>query len=222
MAATQIKSLSARHLVISEYILGNPSARMSDIARALGITPSWLSIVVNSEIFKEHIYSRSKEIGDAFFLSLHEKVQGVAHLAVERLGDQVANSTDGEFLLAAADKTLGRLGMGAKGPAVNINQTNITQHNETNHVNAAIVAEAREKIFQLARQGGADDKTLPSPQGIQTGGPSGVGQDSPPPTTVYQEETTPGPESSGSEVREEGSGSLSKLLSATVSPESLD
>ncbi len=210
MAQTQLVELNHRHMLLAEYILANPAARLKEIAAAVGMSVSWVSIVTNSDIFREHLQRRNREISDVVHLSLQEKVAGVAHLAVEKLGEALENSQDPAFVLAAADKTLQRLGYGAKGAQVQVN-TGPAQAAPTTHVDVTIINQAREKVYALAGQrpgGGATrDHEMPSPASLPPSYTARLGQVIEGESGIYSsEEEASGQESPGCSLREESLG----------------
>ena len=222
MSATQIVELNHRHMAIAEYLINHPSARLNEVAQAVGMTPSWVSIVTNSELFRDYFMRRHREVSNMVHIPLHDKLHGVAHVAVEKLGRAVDESTDPNFILAAADKALKNLGFGApKGPSVQIN--NVSNVSATsNHVSASIVEEARAKILQMAQGGNTRAPALPPTEGVQTREGGYLGYSAPRPAVVYQEEKSTGPEGARREVREEGLGTPGRDLQPSAAPESLD
>jgi hypothetical protein len=110
MAAVQLTNVRLRHQAIADWLIANPDRTQNECAAEFRISPAWLSVIVNSDIFREYIQSRLNEVSTPVMFSLREKLLGVAHRAVEKLGAAVDNSQDPDFLLAAADKTLHRLG----------------------------------------------------------------------------------------------------------------
>lgn len=220
----ELVELNHRHLAIAEYILANPSARLREVADALGMSPSWISIVTSSQLFKDYFLRRHEEVYNSFHISIQEKLEGVAHVAIEKLGRAIDKSTDPDFILAAADKTLKHMGFGGKGPAVQINQTNVTQ--TSNHVSATVIAEARARILEVAeaqrlKGGNQSGPKLPPAQGVQTSEGGYVGA-APTPALIHSASEAEGAPRLGSPVREEGSRSPGRGPAAAASEESLD
>lgn len=208
MAATQLVELNHRHMRIAEYILANPSARLGEVAAAVGFSTSWVSIVVNSDIFREYLMQRNREISDAVHISLQEKMAGIAHRAVEKLGEAIDNSNDPHFILAAADKTLGRLGYGPnKSSQVVVNQNNGVPQ-QTTQVDITIVNQAREKMYALAGKTSGEKgvDALPAPKALPAGGEGSMGSAFAVGTPISAIEEAAWTESAGSEVRKQGEG----------------
>jgi hypothetical protein len=162
----QLQELNHRHMAICDYLLKYPSARLREVAEAVGMTSAWVSTVTNSELFRNYMMERHREIGGSISASLHEKVHGVAHASVEKLGKMVDESTDPDFILSVADRAMHRLGMGPeKKAAVQLNTFNApVQQNTT--LDPQVLADARAKILELA--GANDASSMSSPARIQT------------------------------------------------------
>lgn len=129
-----------------DYMLANPTATQGEIAAAFRLSQSWLSIIMHSEAFKLRYAEKSQETFDTVVIPLREKLLGVAHRAVEKLGQAVDNSQDPDFILDAANKTLQRLNYG-QGPAAPVAPTN--QQNNFFMVSPQDLAAARASMDRL-------------------------------------------------------------------------
>ena len=186
MGRIQIQELNHRHIALAEFLLLHPSATLGEVARAVGLTSSWVSTVVNSELFREYLTERHKEVSHELGLSLHEKVHGVAHAAVEKLGRMLDDSVDPEFVLAVADRAMHKLGMGPtkSGPSVQVNTYNAPVQQNQNTISSEVLAAARENIYRLA--GVTNGSQPPHTQGVHSGASDRGGEASPQPALVYQ------------------------------------
>lgn len=191
----ELLELNHRHIQIAEYLINNPQARLTDVAEAIGMTPSWISTLTNSELFRNYLQERHKEISNPITIQLQEKLLGVAHSAVEKLGRMVDDSTDPNYILAAADKTLKSLGYGPqKGPSVQVN--NVTQ--VSNVVNQGVLQAAREKMYRLAEEKHGSE--LPPAEGVQTRGGGRLGHSPAPAALVHSPEEADRAEGPGGSV----------------------
>lgn len=113
MAATQLRRLSIRHEEILAWIIANPTRTLGECAAFFNVTQSWLSIVVNSDIFQA---MRRKHMGVLMsdtVLDTRERIMGLTNLTLRKLEDKVlADDLDGSELINLGDKMLGRLGYG--------------------------------------------------------------------------------------------------------------
>jgi hypothetical protein len=114
-----IDKLSNRHTAIINFIVGNPQVKLGTVAMEFGMTQAWLSCVIHSSAFKSALAAAQVQVFEEVTLPLREKLEGVSHRAVEKLGVCVDNSQDPKFILDAADKTLKALGFApTRGPEV--------------------------------------------------------------------------------------------------------
>ncbi len=164
MAAVQLSNIRLRHQAIADWLIANPDRTQGECAQAFGITQAWLSVIVNSDIFREYLQSRLNEVSTPVMYTLREKLMGVAHRAVEKLGACVDNSQDPEYILAAADKALHRLGYApTRGPEPAVQQVT-NQQNNIYVVDRETLDGARRRYLQAAGV-----TALPQPEGLQAG-----------------------------------------------------
>lgn len=157
-----LQKLRPKHIAIAQLVAANPTIKQGEIAAHFGMTQTWVSIIMNSDAFKEYLATIDQRVVDDVVIPLRQKLVGVAHRAVEKLGQAVDASQDPEFLLKAADKTLHRLGYApTKGPEEAPRQLNVQNNYYT--VSKEALAQAREKMVQQA-QAVYDAPTPQAPQ----------------------------------------------------------
>lgn len=82
----EIKSVRWHHDAIIDMMIAEPSIHQNEIARQMGFTPSWLSIIVNSDAFKERLADRKAEIVDPkLAASVRDRLEGVANRAMDKI-----------------------------------------------------------------------------------------------------------------------------------------
>lgn len=145
--APTIKRLSMRHEAIIDYIVANPTARMADIAIYFKVSRSWLSIVVNSDAFKQKLAERQDLLFQHTVVPLQEKIAGLAHVGLDKLGDVLENTQDPALIKSTTEGLLDRLGYSAKAvnAALNASPSN-TQINNYYSVDSNVLAQARENF----------------------------------------------------------------------------
>lgn len=145
MAEVQVKGLSIRHEAILEFLMANPTAKLGDVAVRFQVSQAWLSVIMHSDAFRAKLAERQDESFGAVVLPLREKLMGVAHQAVDKLGEAIENAsaaTEKQFIADTADKLLKNLGYSPKsGPIV---QQNVQQNYYS--VDKETLADAREKM----------------------------------------------------------------------------
>ena len=109
-----IQSLSHKHEAIVNYLILNPNASLGEVAKTFEVSRAWLSIIIHSSAFRDKFNERQDTTFSELVLPLQEKLLGIGHMAVEKLGDAISGSDDPDYILASADKVLHRLGFAPK------------------------------------------------------------------------------------------------------------
>lgn len=172
MAENQIDKMRISHEMILNWLMLNPEKTQGECAREFGVTEPWLSVIVNSDVFKARWIER-RHMMDSRAVSLAEaKMRGVVDKGLERLDKLVEVSADPEFVLNTTDKLLGRLGYGPKtgaGLQVNVQQNNFSVPREV--LEAARGMIDAEPIRQLPQReqvtSEASHHTLSSPSALE-------------------------------------------------------
>lgn len=142
MATVQItKRLNHRHDAIIEWLLANPDKGQGECAVVIGMSATHMSIIVNSDMFKARYAERAKEVHDFTQFSIHDKLTGIAHAALDKLAEKLDDVDDPQFLLSASDKLLHRLGFAPQA------QTSVHVHGngpvQVNTVDRSVIEDAR-------------------------------------------------------------------------------
>lgn len=156
MAQVQIKKMSTRHEEILQHILRNPTKTYGDVAAFFGVTPAWLAVIVNSDVFQDKLKERQDEMFDTSVLQgISVKMAAAADLTIEKYMEKLPQFTPDQ-VISGADKLLGKLGFGSNaGTVVN---GDVYQQVNHNHVDKAVVAQAREMIGRATEVGAPDFK----------------------------------------------------------------
>lgn len=141
--------MSSKHEAILQFMIANPTLKMSQVAASFGVTPAWLSTIVHSDAFQNQLARRHDELFDvAVVQELGDKVTAAAHLTIDEYLEKVP-TLSADQLITSTDKLLGRLGYGSKngnGSTVfNVGEGANIQVNQ-HQVSPDVVARAREKI----------------------------------------------------------------------------
>lgn len=146
MAVNQVERLTPRHDLIIDFLIANPTMKMSDVARTFGVTPPWLSVIIHSDIFQAKLAEKQ----EVFFIrstqSIKEKLETLAHLAIDDMIDRVEVQSDINNVREIAKVALDRIGFSpARGPVVGGNQ--YVQNNFIS-ASAEVLKAARQKILE--------------------------------------------------------------------------
>lgn len=110
----KIKNPSHKHEILIQWLLENPHRSLGEAAAELGYTQAWLSIMIHSDLFQAKFAEVREHYFGSHFAEIGEKLEGLAHAALDKLVQQVELNDSPEFLLKTADKALERLGYGSK------------------------------------------------------------------------------------------------------------
>lgn len=125
--SVQIQKVNWWHEAVIDWQLEYPHLKLYDCARHFGVTQSWLSVVINSDVFKELWAIRRENHSSYISSSLIDKTQALAHLTVETITEKIEKEKDNLSLSAlkdTADTVFRALGYSPR-PAVLGSQTNI-------------------------------------------------------------------------------------------------
>lgn len=129
MSNMDLKKLNHRHDQIAEWLVINGDKTLTQCARHFKYSISWMSQVVNSDMFQALYVGLCRERQVAAVHSISSKMNSVAGMALDKIVENLANETmlPGQYL-ETASSMLDRLGYGAKN-APPAGGTNNTQNN---------------------------------------------------------------------------------------------
>ena len=167
--ATEIAGLKPWHEAIVDLQLADPSISQNAIAEHMGVSPAWLSTVMNSDLFREYRRERMSMCQEETHKRIGERLGRIADTALEGIEDKLEEARDEMTLKGyreTADMALKALGFGQKsngnGAPVNVNLS-VSQHT---------LARAREHMnAQVSEQGNSDGaKEQPTDSGVSENG----------------------------------------------------
>jgi len=106
----EIQRVSHTHEQIINWLLLNPEKSLRQCADHFGYSQSWLSQIIHSDIFQASLQARQEGVFTRVANDIPAKLKGLADVAIEKLGEALERSEDGEFALDVFDKTMHRLG----------------------------------------------------------------------------------------------------------------
>lgn len=152
-----IANLSHTHEALLNWLVVNPDKTLRQCADHFGYTPQWLSAILHSDLFQAALKEKQIAITSKIAMGLTEQLKNLAHVAVDKLGQAIEKSEDGEFLLDATDKILHRLGYApasARNPLGNVATQQVQQNF---YITAGDLQEARALMQEVSRP------SLPAP-----------------------------------------------------------
>lgn len=161
MAEVQIHSISHRHKEIVDWLLTHPNVKnLQELANHMNISRSWLSVVMQSDVFKEYFSKRRAAHETMLRDKLVMRQLDVSLKALDKLDDILSSDeVDDRLVFDVANKTAQNLGFGPSRGRPNSVVEERTQE-ITRTVDAGTLAQARETIRLITRT----EHALPSPE----------------------------------------------------------
>lgn len=118
----QTRKVNYTHDACIDAIIANPAISQGELAQMFGYSQGWISILINSDVFKERLAARKAELTDPFITAqFDEKIKGAAGRALDKLLDRLDNPG---MTVATKDLiAIARLG-GTPAPAQNVSVQN--------------------------------------------------------------------------------------------------
>lgn len=147
MAEYQVKNMREKHRELLRHIVADPAQSNKELAQKIRVTPGWVSIVRNSDVFKAIMERVQEDMDVQLSHGIVDQLGGVASQTIERLHELVPQSNDIKELTDVMDSALDRLGYSPKrgAPSVTINQQN-NQQNTYGMVPQSVLEEVQEKM----------------------------------------------------------------------------
>ena len=143
----ELLDLSNTHNAIADWLIANPGkGQLGKCAAVFGYTQSWLSTLIHQDAFQALLKHKQGQTFQEVIIPLHEKMSGVAHRGVEKLGEIIEETKDERLVREVTKDMLAGLGYGASRTGSPVVINNNTQNNLT--VNADALAAARERRSQ--------------------------------------------------------------------------
>ena len=158
MSQVQIRSLRPRHEAMIDWLLVNPGAKnLNPLCAAMGVSSSWLSIVMRSDVFREEYTKRRQAHSTELSKQLVEKQLKVTLKALDKVDFYLDDDdeVDLQGALEVADKTAKHLGFHPRpglGPVIEETRERVFRS-----VDAGTLHEARETIRRVTHGALATD-----------------------------------------------------------------
>jgi len=174
VAAVRPKKFAWYYDSIIDWMVANPGRPLSECAAHVHKSQSWLSTIINSDMFKAALAQRRETFSATHDALLTEKVTKVAMMGMDIILEKMEKKRDAipiSQLHTISDGAMQRLGYGVKpgvGPGVQVN-VGVGIQNQPQvvvPVSADDLAAARFALRQAEQM-----KALPAPSGVEVLGP---------------------------------------------------
>lgn len=160
---SSIARLSYRHDAIINWLIMHSDRPQNDCAAYFGYSASWLSTIINSDVFQAAYRARCEELGEMAIHSTHNKLAGIAGLAMEKTIEKLNANPSERFISETRDSALDRLGLSPKKDV-----SDPTKHLHI-HVDAQALKDARSQS-----SGGLREPPLTLESSEEPGSPAGA------------------------------------------------
>lgn len=177
----ELLDLSNTHNAIADWLIANPGkGQLGKCAAVFGYTQSWLSTLIHQDAFQALLKHKQGKAFEEVVIPLHEKMSGVAHRGVEKLGEIIEETKDERLVREVTKDMLAGLGYGANptggAPIINNTQNNLIVNSDA----LAAARERRSQHFGVQALESPSKPQEPSPQTeaveFQAGEEVGVGE----------------------------------------------
>ena len=193
--SAQIQKLSPKHEAILVALVSDPSMSRNQLAMEIGVSPAWLSTIINSDVFQAALKERQEEVWGRAAEGIANKLSLLAEKSLDRLTSKVDVENNPEILLDITKAALNRTGFPDArssmpgGPAL--------QQNNFFSVSPEQLSVMREKVIERGTQVEQSNAALPADSHSEA---AGLGTTLEGHAEVVQAETSAGSEGEGSEV----------------------
>lgn len=116
MAENQIEKMRMSHHAIIDLMVAHPFMSQADIAKESGYTPNWISILINSDVFKSELNKRRAELSQILAIEVQTDItanlRSAALGGIKKTTDLIASSVNLEQVSNATENVLKLLGYG--------------------------------------------------------------------------------------------------------------
>lgn len=99
--------LRPKHLEIFRLIVTNPAITRKEIAAQLGVSPGWVSVIVNSNLFQQLLADHKEQMISNAGATVYDRTKAAVDLAMGRIIERLEVSSDPDYALDVA-KNLGK------------------------------------------------------------------------------------------------------------------
>lgn len=122
------RGLTPTHELMADWILQNPGGTLRDMTAHFGYSASWLSQVMNSDMFKAFIREKLNGVHAHVLADIPTMLRGTAALAIERVNEVLQKTEDAKTIIDSFDSVMHRFGYApskAAAPGATINAGNV-------------------------------------------------------------------------------------------------
>lgn len=114
-SANAVARVRYSHDAMIDLIIAEPMIKQNALAAHFGVTPAWMSRIVNSDAFLARLAQRKADVVDPILISnMEEKLRGLMDQSVEVIAEKLEATKSPELALRALELSGKALGYGAR------------------------------------------------------------------------------------------------------------
>lgn len=125
------RGLTPTHELMGDWMLQNPGGTLRQMGAHFGYSISWLSQVMNTDLFKAYMAGRLKEVHCNVNADIPAKLRALADLSIERMIEKLETTEDTKVILESFDSIMHRYGFAPN--AKNGAQAQVQVNNQQNN-----------------------------------------------------------------------------------------
>jgi hypothetical protein len=165
VTATNITQIKPWHESLADWYIQNPTASNRQTAKFFNVSEQWVSIVKNSDGFKELMKNRREAHRDLVSVSVINKVEALAEQAIDELADQMGRKDlPVEHVKDIAAMSLKAMGFGGDrggGAAVTNNVNVVVDRDALLEARAKLISSRPPLIESTAERKEEDESAAP-------------------------------------------------------------
>lgn len=113
--------LKYTHEAMADAILANPCIKPGELAILFNKSPSWMSYILHSDVFKAYLAKRKEELVDPVLkMSIDERLKAVSTRSLDLVMERLNQGVTANYALDVMKAATKALGYGARGPEVSV------------------------------------------------------------------------------------------------------
>lgn len=129
----ELKSLNHRHHKIMDLLLYYPDMQYQEIAKEVGVSSTWVSLVIYTDLFQEELRKRRAQVEEFNRETLKARLYKSASKGLDRMDAIMDDEDASDSVAVAANKNiltaLGFMNTNGGGVNISVNETNNVQNN---------------------------------------------------------------------------------------------
>lgn len=138
-----IATVSNKHEAIMNHLIANPAMKLGEVATYFGVSQPWLSTLIHSDAFQLRLKQKHEMLFGLSIAPVAEKLNHLAHKAIDRLEEVLAAPQPARLLLDTAKFATDAISFSGKASP----SPQAPRGGDTFIIDATLLRAARERIL---------------------------------------------------------------------------